>query len=66
MDSDCDDYSDGEGVHPGLYTDLSHIPNSTLKYLNYTLNYVGNWGLDEALRETYQNWFVLQIVSHRS
>ncbi|KAH7075389.1 hypothetical protein BKA63DRAFT_511401 [Paraphoma chrysanthemicola] len=54
--SDYDDFSDGEGYNPGLCSDLSQIRNSTLKYLNYTTDYVRGWGLEEAFREIYQNW----------
>jgi hypothetical protein len=54
--SDDDDFSDGESYNPGLYTSLNQIQNSALKYLNYTTDYVRNWGIDEAYRETYQNW----------
>jgi hypothetical protein len=56
--SDYDGFSDGEYSNPGLHTGLKNIPNSTLKYLNYTTSYVRNWGIDEAFRETYQNWLV--------
>lgn len=39
-----------------LDVNLSSITNSTLKYLNYSDEYIPNWGLDEAFRELYQNW----------
>ncbi|KAH7090748.1 hypothetical protein FB567DRAFT_546909 [Paraphoma chrysanthemicola] len=57
--SDYDDFSDGEGYNPGLYSDLWQIRNSTLKYLNYTTDYVRGWGLEEAFREIYQNWLIM-------
>jgi hypothetical protein len=54
--SDFDGFSDDDGTQPGLYSDLSHIATSTLKYLNYTTDYVWDWKIEEAFRETYQNW----------
>jgi hypothetical protein len=54
--SDDEESSDEEYGNIGLDADLASIGNSTLKYLNYTKNYVRNWGIDEAFRETYQNW----------
>jgi hypothetical protein len=56
--SDYDDFSDDEGTILDINTELQHIGKSTLKYLNYTTSYVRTWGLDEAFRESYQNWCV--------
>lgn len=62
-DSDGSDYPINDGYNfPGLDADLEDIQNSTLKYLNYTTDYVRHWGLDEGFRETYQNWFVERTV----
>jgi len=55
---DLDDFDDVKSTQHGADSDLSQIGKSTLKYLNYTKNYVKGWGLKEAFRETYQNWYV--------
>jgi hypothetical protein len=60
QNSDYDDFSGAEGLgpglNPGLNVTLKDLPNSTLKFLNYATSYVRKWRLDEAFRETYQNW----------
>lgn len=50
--SDDEDPSGDDYDNIGLEASLASIGNSTLKYLNYTKNYVRNWGIDEAFRET--------------
>jgi hypothetical protein len=54
--SDYEDFSGEECHNLGLETNFTSIGTSALKYLNYTTGYVRNWGIDEAFRETYQNW----------
>jgi hypothetical protein len=56
QDSDYEDVADYDGTTIDLDASLDHIRKSTLKYLNYTTEYVRNWGLDEGFRESYQNW----------
>ena len=54
--SDSDEFSEDDHYNPGLDTDLQDIGNSTLKYLNYTIDYVWEWRRPEGYREIYQNW----------
>lgn len=35
--------------------DLAAVHKTATKYLNYTNDYVPQWGASEAFRETYQN-----------
>ncbi|KAF2131165.1 hypothetical protein P153DRAFT_395549 [Dothidotthia symphoricarpi CBS 119687] len=54
--SDSSELGDDDDTRPSLLTKLADIPNRTIKYLNYTTNYVPTWGGEEAFRESYQNW----------